>query len=181
MSIIVNLPVETLNTIIDIDNKLVEVPIIEFNGDDSKTIRTMYTIPDCSEKIIKYEHDISYITHISKETVVNTNNIRYFKISFTYYNDKTVEYIIPGYVKFFSKTTRSYVPVEFIKKSDMLIDYQGYNVQVNNNEAVQFEAVNYYNIIINSANDMQTTFYLNGILSYVSYNNFNKKELVENA
>lgn len=180
MNITINLPVETINTIIDIDDKRVEVPISQYVQkftDEEYQVRTMFSIPDSTEKIITYSHDIDFITELTKNEVGNTNNIRYFKVIAKYYNNKEFEFVVPGYVKFYSKTIKNYVPVEFVKKSDMLIDYQGYNVQITSNEPVEFKATEYYSIQINSPADVVVPFYLNGILSYISYNNFNIKEI----
>lgn len=179
MNTTINLPVQSIKTIINIDDKRVEVPITQYleNFENSDfQIRTMFSIPDSTEKIITYNHDIDFITSIKQEDVHNTNNIKYFKIIAKYYNNIQLEFILPGYVKFYSKTIKNYVPVEFVKKSDMLIDYQGYNVQIISNEPIEFEATKYYSIQLNSSADITVPFYLNGILSYISYNNFNIKE-----
>ena len=78
MNITINLPVETINTIIDIDDKRVEVPISQYVQkftDEEYQVRTMFSIPDSTEKIITYSHDIDFITELTKNEVGNTNNL----------------------------------------------------------------------------------------------------------
>jgi hypothetical protein len=178
----VNLPVGTITDIINIDDPNVLVPIesvVEsFNEDAEKTVRSMYSMPDINEKIVKYESDISYITSCKKEPIVNTHKVRYFKVHVKYFpSEKEVDLIIPSYVKLFSRTAKSYVPVEFIRKSDILTDYTGNIVQVFTNEQVtDFEPTEYYSINLNTNNNKYLiTFYCNGIFANVCYNNFNIK------
>ena len=61
-------------------------------------------------------------------------------------------------LSFILKQLKNYVPVEFVKKSDMLIDYQGYNVQIISNEPIEFKANEYYSIQINSPADVVVPF-----------------------
>ena len=98
MNITINLPVETINTIIDIDDKRVEVPISQYVQkftDEEYQVRTMFSIPDSTEKIITYSHDIDFITELTKNEVGNTNNIRYFNVIAKYYNNKEYNNIQP--------------------------------------------------------------------------------------
>ena len=59
----------------------------KFNNDEFQ-VRTMFSIPDSTEKIITYSHDIDFITDLTKNEVGNTNNIKYFKVTAKYYNNK---------------------------------------------------------------------------------------------
>ena len=150
----VNLPVGTLTDIINVDDPNVLVPIESvvdsFKKDSEKTMRSMFSIPDINEKTVRYTSDIAYLTSCKKETIINTNKVRYFKVQVKYFpSEKETELIIPSYVKLFSRTAKSYVPVEFIRKSDILTDYTGNN-------------------------QYPVTFYFNGIFANVFYNNFNK-------
>ena len=106
------------------------------------------------------------------------NKVRYFKVHVKYFpSEKEVDLIIPSYVKLFSRTAKSYVPVEFIRKSDILTDYTGNIVQVFTNEQItDFEPTEYYSINLNTNNNKYLiTFYFNGIFANVCYNNFNIK------
>lgn len=176
----INLPVNTIKNIINIDDKNVLVPIeniIQSLAENSdKPIRSMYTIFNIIDNNnIEFNHDISYITKCVKLPITNTNDIHYYELNVKFYNDKEVKLVIPGYVKLFSKTAKTFVPVEFIKKIDILIDYQGYNVHVLSNTPLEdFKCDEYYNIQLNSNNDDFTSFYFDGILGYVYYNNFQK-------
>ena len=175
----INLPIETFKSIINIDDKNVLVSvesIMNFlKNNTDKSIRSMYTIPDVINKELVFNHDISYITKLTKQNITNTNDIKYYEIIVKFYNEKEITFIFPGYVKLFSKTAKNFIPVEFIKKTDVLVDYQGYNIYVLANNFVNFEPTEYYNIQINS-NTENAPFYVNGILSYVYYNNFQKLE-----
>ena len=132
MNHIVNLPVESLTHVVNIEDPRVLVPIKEleemFMKDSSKpiTVKSMYSTPDISEKIIKYNTDIVTITNCTRKSIGKTHDVRYFKITVKFYpTEKEVELIRPSYSKLFSRTAKSYVPAEFIRKSDILIDYTG--------------------------------------------------------
>ena len=179
----VNLPVESLNYIINIDDVKVLTPVEElvksFESDPKQNIRSMFSIPDINEKIVKYTHEISYITSCTKNEIKKTNEIRYFKIRVKYFpSEKEKELILPSYVKLFSRTAKSYVPVEFIRKSDILTDYAGNIVQVLANEQeTDFKPTEFYSIKLSVANNSYPiTFYLDGIFANVFYNSFELDE-----
>jgi hypothetical protein len=178
----VNLPVNSINTIINIDDPRVVVPIEElvesFKTDGEKTVRSMYSTPNVEEKIITYDHDISYITKLTKEPIGNTYAIKYFKLHIKYFpSEKEVDIILPSFVKLFSRTAKSYVPVEFARKSDILTSYTNDIVQILSNEPIEdYTPTEYYSVSLNSYKDNMITFYLDGILCTVYYNNFNLKE-----
>ena len=177
---VVNLPVGTITEIINIDDPRVMVPIDEvveqLKNDKDKIVRSMYGIPDINEKIVKYKTEVSYIAKCTREEIKETNKIRYFKVHVKYFpSEKEVDLIIPSYVKLFSRTAKSYVPVEFIRKSDILTDYTGNIVQVFENEQVEdFQPTEYYSIKFTVGNNKYPiTFYLEGIFANVCYNDFN--------
>ena len=66
----INLPIETFKSIINIDDKNVLVSvesIMNFlKNNTDKSIRSMYTIPDVINKELVFNHDISYITKLTK-------------------------------------------------------------------------------------------------------------------
>ena len=175
----VNLPVNTIESIINIDDKNVLVPIetvTDLLNDKDKFVRSMHTIPDVVDKSVNFNHDILYITKCVKQPITKTNDIHYYELTVQLYNDKEVKIVFPGYVKLFSKTAKNFVPVEFIKKVDILVDYMGYNVRVLANTPLEnFESSEYYSLQLNSSNNDFTSFYFNGILCYVYYNNFQKE------
>ena len=180
---VVNLPVETLSNVINIDDPRVLVPIeelvAEFSKEKDKIVRSMYATPDLTEKVIKFNTDIAYITQCERKEIVKTNNIRYFKIHMKYFpSEKEFDIILPSYVKLFSRTAKSYVPAEFIRKSDILVDYTGNIVQVFTNEQIfDFEPTEYYSLKLNVNNSKTPiTFYVAGIFANVCYNDFNLKE-----
>lgn len=183
----VNLPVESLTSIINIDDVRVLTPVEEmvesFTKDSKQNIRSMFSIPDINEKIVKYTHEISYITDCTKNEIKKTNEIRYFKIRVKYFPSETEkDLILPSYVKLFSRTAKSYVPVEFIRKSDILTDYTGNIVQVLANEQdTEFKPTEFYSIKLSVANNnYPITFYLDGIFANVFYNSFELDEENDN-
>jgi hypothetical protein len=183
----VNLPVDSITHVINIDDPNVLVPIENvidiFKKDSNKVVRSMYTIPTVVDKKIDYMSDVYYITQVTKEEVKNTNSIKYFKIHVKYFpSEKEFDLILPSYVKLFSRTAKTFVPVEFARKSDILIDYTGNIVQILSNEPVEdYKPTEYYSIQLSNNNENPITFYLNGIFCNVYYNNFDIKdeELVE--
>jgi hypothetical protein len=181
----VNLPVGSIKSIINIDDPNVNVSIedaIELLNSSDKAIRSMYSMPETCDnprgfgKIINYTHDINYITKISKKPITSSNVINYHELVVRFNDNKEYTFIFPSFVKLFSRTTKTFVPVEYVKKSDMLIDWQNLTAQVLSNNPVNFNPEEYYNIIINANDNSSSTFYINGLLSYVYYNNFRDKE-----
>ena len=76
----------------------------------------------------------------------------------------------------------AFVPVEFMKKSDLLVDTHEHMVQVvekeeiSAEEAIKLNEDEYYNFIINSSSsNYLLQFYFNDILSCISYNNYDKE------
>ena len=137
-------------------------------------------IPNINDKIITYETDISYISKITKETIVNDKNVKYYKVSLKYFpSEKECDIILPSYVKLFSRSAKSYVPVEYIRKSDVLTDYTNNIVQVFETvEITDFERpTEYYSLKISSNNDKYPiTFYVYGIFANIFYNDFKSEE-----
>lgn len=187
--ITINLPVGTIHTIVNLDDKRVEIPIEQayeiMKKDPDKYIRSMDTSFDIVNKeingkdlkMVEFQHEISFINKMRVLPIIN-NKVIYFNVTIRYDNGEEKDVIVPSYVKFFSKTLKQFIPIEFISKSDMLVDYRGYFAQVRNcKEATDFTPTEFYNMYMNSPNDIQMTFYYDGILSYVCYNNFQKKEV----
>lgn len=180
----INLPVGTINTIINIDDPRVLVPINEaaelFGMDSAKppVIRSMYSMPEITEKIVNFKSDVSYISHIYKDEITKQpENVKYFKIHVKYFpSEKEVDLIVPSYVKLFSRGAKSYVPAEFIRKSDILVDYTGYYVQVFDNAELsteEFSPKEYYHIDLTTNNNQYLiTFYFEGIFASIANVNF---------
>lgn len=186
--ITINLPVGTIQTIINIDDPRIEVPIEEaleyLKGEEEpKNIRTMDTqyniIENNSIKSIKFDYGVNYIYKIKKYDVINNPNMKYFKVKLQYFNDQIKEMIVPSFVKFFTKATRQFTPVEFIGKADALYDYRGQYVRIKSCEEIDFIPKEYYNMNINATNEIQSAFYYNGIYSYIYYINFFKEKEVK--
>lgn len=182
----INLPVESVKTIVDVNNRDVIISIeeaIDFltkSKDKEKAfgLMTMYAAPEeTTASNINYNYDIAYINKITTNKITNFNKeIKYWNIKFKYYNDTPIEFLVPGFVKFWSQNNKNFVPVEFMKKSDILIDYKGDMVQVvKKTELPDIDLTNtdFYGIQINCANDnYMSQFYLNNILTSISYNNY---------
>lgn len=177
----VNLPVDTLTHIINIDDKRVLVPVNEINefNNDETSIRSMYTMPETNNKDIAFISEIAWILNFNKLEVKETNEVRYFKLRIKFFPcEKEVDMIIPSYVKLFSRTAKTFVPVEFARKSDILADYTGNIAQILSNELIEnYTPTEYYNMRVSIVNtDHLITFYLNGILANVCYNDFDIKK-----
>lgn len=194
----VNLPVQSVHTIIDIDDPRLEIPIEEAmnrfsEGKGSTTIRSLFSEPVIvassfrKDKNVDYNYGISYINKITKKhTDVTNPDIKYFDVKVKYFNDRVFNFLVPGYVKFFSRTLNIFVPVENMKKSDVLVDYAHNIVQmlkktelgVEGNPPVP-EISDYYSIrLSNEKAEILVPFYFNGILSHVYYNDFQKNPTI---
>lgn len=194
----VNLPVQSVHTIIDIDDPRLEIPIEEAmnrfsEGKGSTTIRSLFSEPAIvassfrKDKNVDYNYGISYINKITKKhTDVTNPDIKYFDVKVKYFNDRVFNFLVPGYVKFFSRTLNIFVPIENMKKSDVLIDYAHNIVQmlkktelgVEGNPPVP-EISDYYSIrLSNEKAEILVPFYFNGILSHVYYNDFQKNPTI---
>ena len=190
----VNLPVQSVKTIVDIDNPNLEIPIeTAFNffekEKDSKVIRSLFSEPTLvassfrKDKNVDFNYGVSYINKISKKPVENIKpGIKFFDVRVKFFNNKVINFLVPGYVKFFSKTLNAFVPVENMKKSDVLLDYAHNIVQmlkktefgVEDNPDTP-EITEYYSIrLSNDKAEILVPFYFNGILSHVYYNDFQK-------
>ena len=199
----INLPVESVLTIIDCENKNVEIPInvalSKFSGKYSSSIQSLNAIITVSyadkEKKI-FEHDktaIEYneveITNVTRKKIERTNELKFFNVKTEFSNGIRKEFIVPSYVKFYSSMRGFFVPVEYIRNRDILLDYKENIVKIEDAELVEdFTMTDFYNMnaVYNvdlniDLNEYQKrlndyNFYLNGILANISYNNFQKKE-----
>ena len=194
----VNLPVQSVHTIIDIDDPRLEIPIEEAmnrfsEGKGSTTIRSLFSEPAIvassfrKDKNVDYNYGISYINKITKKhTDVTNPDIKYFDVKVKYFNDRVFNFLVPGYVKFFSRTLNIFVPVENMKKSDVLVDYAHNIVQMLKNTELGVEGnppvpeiSDYYSIrLSNEKAEILVPFYFNGILSHVYYNDFQKNPTI---
>ena len=186
----INLPVGTIHNIVNIDDPRVIIPIEEafeqFNKLDDKTkLRSMETTVEIKDKkrneqefkVLDFKHDINIIDKFRRLPILNPINVTYYKVLIRYFNEKEYETIIPSYVKFYSATTKQLVPIEYINKSDILYDWQGFNAQVREIEEIDFKPTEFWNMIIKTPNDISMNFYYDGILSYVHYTNFTKENV----
>lgn len=199
MTASINLPVECLNTIIDVDDRRFEVPIQDaikkMQDEDVSYIRsynTLVTIPEEMEnkkyvenEYISISNGCYFINKIERKHVEKTNELRFFKLYVEFADGRTNTYVFPSFVKFYSMHKGTFIPVEFLKSRDLLYDYSGRMIRIEDAEEVtDFELTDFYNIKIAYEKDVETyddrkiwfNFYINGILANVSYNNFQIKE-----
>lgn len=199
MTASINLPVECLNTIIDVDDRRFEVPIQDaikkMQDEDVSYIRsynTLVTIPEEMEnkkyvenEYISISNGCYFVNKIERKHVEKTNELRFFKLYVEFADGRTNTYVFPSFVKFYSMHKGTFIPVEFLKSRDLLYDYSGRMVRIEDAEEVtDFELTDFYNIKIAYEKDVETyddrkiwfNFYINGILANVSYNNFQIKE-----
>ena len=195
MNTTINLPVQSVKFIVNVDDPKLEMPInnaLDFflnKNKEPRVIRSLFAEPVIlassfrKNKNVDYNYDISYINKILKKPIDGvTDGIKYFNIKVKYFNDKIDDFIVPGYVKFFSQTLNAFVPIENIKKSDVLIDYQDNIVQmlkkyeygVDDNPPVP-DITEFYSIKMSSEKaEILVPFYFNGILSHVYFNDYQK-------
>jgi hypothetical protein len=199
MTASINLPVECLNTIIDVDDRRFEVPIqdaIKKMEDENvsyiRSYNTLVTIPEEMEnkkyvenEYISISNGCYFVNKIERKHVEKTNELRFFKLYVEFADGRTNTYVFPSFVKFYSMHKGTFIPVEFLKSRDLLYDYSGRMIRIEDAEEVtDFELTDFYNIKIAYEKDVETyddrkiwfNFYINGILANVSYNNFQIKE-----
>lgn len=195
MNITVNLPVQSVKFIVNVDDPKLEMPINDaldfFNNKnkDSRVIRSLFAEPTLiastfrKDRNVDYKYGVSYINKIVKKPIEGASDgIKYFNVKVKYFNDKIDNFIVPGYVKFFSRTLNAFVPVENMKKSDVLVDYQHNVVQMlkkfeygqEDTEPVP-DITEFYSIKLSCEKaEMLIPFYYNGILSHVYFNDYQK-------
>lgn len=199
MTASINLPVESLETIIDVDDRMFEISVkdameklVKEKDSYIKTMNTLVTIPEEMEnkkyvepQYIEIEHGTYFINSIEEKEIEKTNELKFFRIDFEFANGLQKSYVFPSYIKFYSSHKGMFIPVEFLKSRDILLDISGKMIKIEDAiEVPDFEMTNYYSIKIAYEKDEESfddrklwfNFYVNGILANVSYNNFQKKE-----
>lgn len=205
----VNLPVESLLTVIDVDDKNVEVDVEKAmkklrsgNCDSIRSMNTQFDVVKSRNETwnnpipekVNLTNDIFNITRIDRRKIERTNELKFFKAAIEFSTGKTMEFIIPSYVKLFSYTRGIFVPIEYVRNRDILIDYTGNIAKIADAELVEdFQMTDFYNInvaydqvkldIVEGTPEEEVrkkinesyNFYLNGVLANISYNNFKKK------
>lgn len=167
VTMIINLPAESVKSIIDIDNPKVNISAQEAlqtfqsRKDDERHFRSMnsfmkvsedyvpeatrnVSIPD--EFIIK-NHDVVVIYDIKKRPVSSglENPLRMFKLSVKFYDGTENTFIIPSYVKFYSAHTCSFISVEYVRSRHILLDGAGRYVKaLDSEEVVDFKPTDFY-------------------------------------
>jgi len=166
----VNLPVNVIDTLVNVDDRRLEVPISEMINDfvEKKVefIRTMNTTvnieaPSSFEnskyipsEYIEINHGVSYINNIEKRTInsenmnLAKNALKFYKIEVEYADGRVNEMIVPSYVKFYSMHKGEFTPVEQLKNRDILCEIGDRMVKVSDAELVENYQIpeEYYNI-----------------------------------
>jgi hypothetical protein len=167
--------------IVSIDDAMKTLEQLAEAKDDRPTgIRTLAATPTCHGTTTSYKYEYCFINKINKKPIQFVKpEVKYWYITFKFSTEKTIRVLVPGFVKFYSINSMSFVPVEFMKKSDLLVDTAERMVQVvakeevNGSEELEIGKDEYYNIIVNSNNDnYMMQFYFNDILSCITYNNY---------
>ena len=199
----INLPVESTQTIIDVDDPRVDVPAEEAfstfskRQDDERKFRSMNSIMvvepeytgqrDIPDEKIQRDHDIVIIKDIKKRRVEKTG-IKMFKLNVIFRNGNQKTMILPSYVKLYSSHTGNFIPVEFIRSRNLLMDYQGDYAKVADSvELENFPMTDYYSYkviyeidenYINNGHAIPgvCNFYLNGLLCNISFINLQMKD-----
>ncbi len=200
----VNLPINIVNTLVNVDDRRFEIPINEiienFTEKKVEFIRTMNTTVSVDDSVeltkfvrpefIHINHGVSYINNVEKRIINDENmnytksNLKFYKIELEYSDGRIKEFIVPSYVKFYSMHKGTFVPVEQLKNRDILCEIGEKMVKVSDAELVEdYEIPNeYYNIKVTFERQYDEedcikeypNLYINGILVNVAYNNFNK-------
>lgn len=186
----VNLPIDTIRTIVNVDDRRVEIPIDEAAGvlgeKKAECIRSLNTLVDLPEEFmnqqyvepeyIKINHTYSYINNIEKKKIGETNELKFYKLHVEFSSGLVKELIVPSYVKFYSSHKGMFIAVEHLKSRDILVDYSFNSIKIEDSEEVKDYQMpeEYWNIKVAYDEDEGMNFYLDGILANVSYNNFNK-------
>ena len=168
VTMLINLPVESVGSIIDIDNPKVNVSAQEAlqtfqsRKEDEKHFRSMNsfmkvvdgfvfpensrdkTVPD--EFIVK-NHDVVIINDIKKKMIMNSaeSPLRMFRLTLKYYNEAQKTIIVPSYVKFYSAHTCTFISAEFIRSRHILLDSSGHYVKaLDSEEVTDFKPTDFY-------------------------------------
>lgn len=200
----VNLPVESVHSIINIDDPRVNVPANEvqnlfakYQSDESK-FRSMNSImlvdsdfvgsKEIPDNMIERQHDIVIINEVRRKKIEKTNEVKFFKVQVNFRNGNSDTMILPSYVKLFSAHTGNFIPVEFIRSRNLLLDSAGNYVKVYDTEQVEdFKMTDYYSYKVIYEVDEKfvengravpgiCNFYLNNLLCNIPFNNFQIKE-----
>ena len=186
----VNLPIDAINSIVNVDDRRVEISIDEaaniLSEKKAECIRSLNTLVDLPEEFmnqqfvepeyIKINHTYSYINNIEKKKIGETNELKFYKLHVEFSSGLVKDLIVPSYVKFYSSHKGMFIAVEHLKSRDILVDYSFKMVKVEDAEEIADYQMpeEYWNIKVAYDEDEGMNFYLDGILANVSYNNFNK-------
>ena len=161
-------PENTLTKVLNNYDPKLLVPIESLLEQD-KVVSTC-TNPTRSEngKDIVYQHDLLFINKIVKLNNNGENNkTPFYKLTYSVNSGKTQDMIVPGFVKFYSRTSRSYCRLNLLSKTDVLVDYQLYDVKILNiEECEKPESAFIYKLTVSSSVDW-ISFYYNGILGTI--------------
>ena len=186
----VNLPIDAINSIVNVDDRRVEISIDEAAGmlgeKKVECIRSLNTLVDLPEEFmnqqfvepeyIKINHTYSYINNIEKKKIGETNELKFYRLHVEFSTGIVKDLIVPSYVKFYSSHKGMFIAVEHLKSRDILVDQSFKMVKVEDAEEITDYQMpeEYWNIKVAYDEDEGMNFYLDGILANVSYNNFNK-------
>lgn len=185
----INLPTKSIFNIVDVDNRKLVISIddaikelaeLSKETDKPTGLRTLFATPECVSNTTRFNYEYCFLNKITKNKITKINpEVKYWEITFKFYTDKAITFIVPGFVKFYSLNNRTFIPVEFMKKSDLLVDTHERMVQVvektemTGEEALKLNEDEYYSFSINSSsNNYISQFYFNDILAMISYNNY---------
>ena len=196
----INLPVESVQTIIDVNDRRAEVGIVEAmrkskcrSDEGVQSMNTIVTVEyDDGERRrvrrVSYEHSAFNVNSIDRRKIEKTNDLKFFRLRIELSTGVIREFTVPSYVKLFSSRRGMFIPVEYVRNRDILIDYSGNIAKVEDASPDEgFRMTDFYSISATyeigepaMGPSMKTlnecNFYLNGVLSNVSYNNFQKKD-----
>lgn len=115
----VNLPIESVSTILDVDNPAVDVNIEEamkkLKSGSLRSMNTTICVNNYSEmqnprtmdlNNIDIDHDIFQIVKIERKKIEKTNALKFFKASVEFANGVRREFVVPSFVKFYSSKRR---------------------------------------------------------------------------
>lgn len=116
----VNLPVESIQTIIDVNDKGVEISIEDamkrFKRKSDESLQSMNAMIFVTYKEVEkknfekanIEYSVFNITDIERKKIEKTNDIKFYNVRLEFATGIIKKFVVPSYVKFYSSQRRNF-------------------------------------------------------------------------